>query len=214
MSNTYALFRQGWEGLAVEYDPRAFASLAGSYRRFPRVQLARCKVNPENINGLLKAYQLPRNFAFLNLDIDGYDYFVLEQLLKEFRPSLICAEINEKIPPPVKFTVKWDPTYSWRGDHFYGQSLSQLYSLCPVFGYALVELHYNNAFLVPSEFDCLQPITPEEGYRRGYLDQPDRMERFPWNANVESLLKLSPEEAVAFIDRFFSDRKGQYLCYF
>jgi hypothetical protein len=212
MSNTYFLFRQGWAGLAVEYDACRFASLAATYSSLPGVNLAKCKVTPLNAVSLLKANALPANFGFLNLDIDGYDYFVLEQILGEFRPSLICVEINEKIPPPVKFTVKWNPDYVWEADNFYGQSISQLYSLCPAFSYSLVELHYNNAFLVPSEINILPSLTPKEAYQKGYLDQRDRLERFPWNANMEPLLSLPPEEAVTFINRVFSDRKDQFLC--
>jgi hypothetical protein len=212
MSNTYSLFQQGWGGLAVEYDARQFARLAQTYRSFPKVNLAKCKVTPPNVVSLLQANQVPTNFGFLNLDIDGYDYFVLEQILKEFRPALICVEVNEKIPPPVKFTVKWDPDYCWRENHFYGQSLSQLCSLCPVFGYSLVELYYNNAFLAPSETRAFPVLTPEAAYQKGYLNQPDRKERFPWNADMEPLLNLPPEEAVAFINRSFSDRKGQFIC--
>jgi hypothetical protein len=212
MSNTYSLFRQGWGGLAVEYDAHTFARLAHTYRKFQDVNLAKCKVTPLNVMSLLKANAMPEKFGFLNLDIDGYDYFVLEQLLREFRPSLICVEINEKIPPPVKFTVKWDPNYFWTSGNFYGQSISQLYTLCPLFGYSLVELYYNNAFLVPSEIKLFPNLTPEEAYQKGYRNQPDRLERFPWNANLEPLLSLPPEAAVDFINRYFSDRKDQFIC--
>ena len=212
MSNTYALFRDGWKGLAVEYDRDKFASLAHTYAKFSDVNLAKCKVTPENVISLLEANQLPKQFGFLNLDIDSYDYFVLEQLLREFRPSLICVEVNEKIPPPVKFTVKWDPGYFWREDHFYGQSIAQLYTLCAKFQYSLVELHYNNAFLIPSEINPNPPLTPEEAYQNGYVNQPDRKEKFPWNANMEALLSLPPEEAVAFINSYFSEHKGLFIC--
>jgi hypothetical protein len=212
MSNTYALFRQGWNGLAVEYDAQRFAKLARAYEGFKEVYLAKCMVTPPNVLDLLKGNQVPKQFGFLNLDIDGYDFYVLEQILKEFRPALICAEINEKIPTPVKFTVKWSPDYGWRGDHFYGQSLSQLCSLCPAFGYSLVEVHYNNAFLVPSELKPAITLEPAEAYRKGYVEQPDRQLRMPWNADMEPLLTMSPEEAVAFINHRFADRAGQYIC--
>ena len=212
MSNTYSLFREGWEGLAVECGAQNFARLAKTYRDFQGVNLARCKVTPPNVVSLLKGNELPTNFGVLNLDIDGYDYFVLEQILGEFRPSLICAEVNEIIPPPVKFTVKWDPNYAWREDHFFGQSLSQLCSLCPRFRYSLVGLHYNNAFLVPSEMNPYPSLTPEEAYQKGYVNQPDRKEIFHWDINLEPLLSMSPEEAVAFINQFFSDRKGEFIC--
>jgi len=76
-----------------------------------------------------------------DIDIDGYDYFVLDELLSAFRPAIICAEINEVIPPPIKFTVKWHPSYVWGENHFFGQSICQLNLLCEKYDYALVELH-------------------------------------------------------------------------
>jgi len=212
MSNTYSLFSDGWKGLAVEYDNRKFARLAHTYAAFSGVNLAKCKVTPENAVWLLKANQLPTTIGFLSLDIDGYDYFVLEQILSEFRPRLICVEVNEKIPPPIKFSVKWNPNYFWKVDHFYGQSISQLYTLCLRFQYSLVELHYNYAFLIPSESNLYSSLTPEVAYEEGYLNRPDRKEKFPWNADMEVLLSLPPEEAVAFVKQYFSSREGEFVC--
>jgi hypothetical protein len=134
----------------------------------------------------------------------------LEQILTKYRPRLICAEINEKIPPPIKFTVKWNPAYAWAGDHFYGQSISQLHMLCTRTNYALVELHYNNAFLVPLECNPKSKLSPEEAYQSGYLNKPDRKDKFPWNSNMEDLLHMQPEQALAFIDAFFDKYKGMF----
>lgn len=209
-SNTFGLYAAGWSGLAVEGDPARFASLARAYRRFPDVSLARLWVTPDNVVPLLRGHRAPADFGFLNLDIDGYDHFVLAALLEEFRPALICAEINEKIPPPLKFTVLYDPDYVWAEDHFYGQSLSQLDELARSFGYALAELHYNNAFLVPSERSPLPALTPEEAYAAGYRDRPDRHELFPWNADMEELHALDTREQLAFLERRFARYGGRY----
>lgn len=145
MSNTYDLFQKGWSGLAVECDPQKFSKLAYTYRQLEKVYLSKCRVTPINVVDLLLSHEAPKQFAFLSLDLDGYDYYVLDRILASFRPRLLCVEINEKIPPPIRFTVKWSPSYVWGGDHFYGQSLAQLYTLCVKYRYALVRLHYNNA---------------------------------------------------------------------
>ena len=47
-------------------------------------------------------------------------------------------------------------------------------------------------------------------YRRGYLERPDRRERFPRNHDMEPLHASSPEESVAFIDNFFARHRGKY----
>lgn len=208
-SNTLTLYERGWRGLAVEGDPVRFADLAHTYRRLPQVALERVWVTPENIGNILRAARIPREFAFLNLDLDSYDHFVLAALLEEFRPQLVCAEINEKIPPPLRFTVSFDPEHRWRGDHFYGQSIVALHELAERHDYALVELHYNNAFLVPRERG-LAGKTPEDAFREGYADRPDRAQRFPWNADMEPLVLMDVDAQLAFVRKAFAQYEGRY----
>jgi hypothetical protein len=208
-SNTLALYESGWSGLAVEGDPQRFAQLARAYARLRDVALARVWVTPDTIGDLLRSAAVPREFEFLSLDLDSYDHFVLAAILAEFRPRLICAEINEKIPPPLRFTVRYDPDHVWQHDHFYGQSIAKLHELAVHNDYALVALHYNNAFLVPVEAG-LTALTAEEAYRTGYLARPDRRQVFPWNEDMEPLLSLPVEEQLEFVRRKFAVYDGRY----
>ncbi len=210
MSNTYSLYKNGWGGLAVECNAEKFSSLSGTYVNFHGVNLSKCMVTPINVVSLLQAHNTPTNFDFLNLDIDGYDYFVLEKILEVFRPKLICVEINEKIPPPIKFTVKWSPEFVWATNHFYGQSICQLDTLVSKHNYALVELHYNNAFLIPIEISPAPSLTPAEAYRSGYMDKTDRKEKFPWNADMEEVLHLEPQKALDFVNDYFKRYQGTF----
>lgn len=211
MSNTYRLFTEGFGGLAAEYDGEKFSKLAYTYRVLANVSLCKNKVTPVNVVTLLRAYGAPRDFDVLSLDVDGYDFYILASILRFFRPRLLCVEINEKIPPPLRFTVKWDPSYQWAEDHFYGQSLAQLYTLATKHRYALVKLHYNNAFLIPREIYKDRGLRPEEAYTVGYKDREDRKVKFPWNENMEMLLLCSPQEGVRFLNQFFAKYKGKYL---
>lgn len=210
MSNSLRLFTRGWSGLAVECDPEAFRRLASVHDGRDRVRLCNELVTPPSVVPLLESHHAPKDFAFLSLDIDGYDHFVLEQILTGYRPSLICTEVNEKIPPPLKFTVRWDPGYTWRQDHFYGQSIEQAAQLAGRHGYSLVELYYNNALFVPEEISPFPALTAAEAYRVGYAEKPDRRERFPWNADMDHLLQMDPEEAIADLNRGFAGRSGEY----
>ncbi|MGA9364110.1 MAG: hypothetical protein WBW16_07045 [Bacteroidota bacterium] len=211
-SNTCLLAIRGWQGLSIESDPKKFSELADEYECFPGVSLSRCVVTPDNIVFLLQAHRVPETFSLLSLDIDGCDYFVLEQLLTRFRPLMLCVEINEKIPPPIKFSVKWDPNYVWKGDHFYGHSISQLGALASEHRYEIVWLEYNNVFLVSREVCRMPSMTPDEAYRKGYLTRPDRLKRFPWNADMESLHRMSPGDALSFLRRAFEKYEGKYIC--
>lgn len=211
MSNSYSLFQAGWDGIAAEWDAARFARLAYRYSAFPGTRLVRARVTPDNVLNLLAACEAPREFGFLNLDIDSYDHYVLERLLTVYRPSLICAEINEKIPPPVRFTVMWNPDHAWSQDHFFGQSLSILDDLGKRQGYALVGLEYNNAFLIPRELNPVPIMTAAEAYRQGYADRPDRLKRLPWNRDMEPLLTMPAAEAIGFIRDKFQAYSGRYL---
>ncbi|HVF48516.1 MAG TPA: hypothetical protein VNA19_00435 [Pyrinomonadaceae bacterium] len=208
-SNTYALYRRGWRGVGFEADSRKVAKLAEAYKFYPAVSLCQCRVTPANVVPLLRAYEIPEDFSVLNLDIDSYDYWVLDALLESFRPRLIVTEINEKIPPPIEFVVKFDPDFELR-HHFYGYSIQSLSELCARHDYALIELEYNNAFLAPRELGGVRPLDAADAYRRGYLERPDRQEKFYLNQNMEILHTLSPEEGVKFINQFFSEHRGRY----
>jgi hypothetical protein len=209
-SNTYALFRAGWHGLGVEADARRASRLARAYKSLPRVEAIHALVTPENVVRLLKAHKVPRDFGVLSLDIDSYDYFVLDRILGAFRPRVVVTEINEKIPPPVRFVVRYDPHFRLQ-HHFFGYSIASLEELCERHSYALLELEYNNAFIVPRELSGgARPLDALTAYRRGYLERPDRRERFPRNQDMEALHALKPAEAIRFLERFFARHKGKF----
>jgi len=207
-SNTHALFAAGWRGLAIEADSRRLYRLARTYRNHPNVFVCRARVTPHNVVPLLAAYEIEPEFGLLSLDIDSYDYWVLDALLARFRPRLVVTEINEKIPPPIKFVVNYDAHFQLQ-HHFYGYSIASLAELCARHAYALVELEYNNAFLAPAGV-APTALTPEAAYRRGYLDRPDRREKFRLNQDMEILHTLSPERGVEFLKKFFARHAGKY----
>ena len=208
-SNTLALFKSGWQGLGIEFDSRKAYKLAKLYQDLPQVFSCRLRVTPDNILPLLEAYGIERDFSVLDVDIDSYDYWVLDAILSRYRPRIVMAEINEKIPPPIKFRVSFDPAFQLR-EHFFGFSISCLEELCATHEYALLGLEYNNAFLAPAEIAGGRALTAEAAYRQGYLERPDRKEKFPRNQNMEILHSLNPEEGTRFIRQFFAQFAGKY----
>jgi hypothetical protein len=209
-SQTLRLFQDGWSGLAVEFDGKMFAALSEMYSSFEHVSLVRAKVVPENVVSILEAARCPRDFGFLSLDIDSYDHYLLDQILAAFRPRLICVEINETVPPPLKFTVTFAEDHQWAGDHFQGQSICKCHELCVKYEYAIVELHYNNLFLVPAELNVWGALTPQIAYDLGYRLKADRQQRFPWNADMDGVLDMTPSDAMGFLQRKFEKYAGRY----
>jgi hypothetical protein len=208
-SNTYALFSNGWRGVGFEGSNRKVCKLAAAYKHYPQVSAANCVVTPENVVPLLKAYNIEREFGVLSLDIDSYDYWVLDALLAEFRPRIVVTEINEKIPPPIKFVVKYDPAFQMT-HHFFGYSIQSLAELAARHNYAILEVEYNNAFLAPLELAGTLARDAADAYREGYAARPDRREKFRANANMEILHTLKPQEAVKFLDEFYAQHRGKY----
>ena len=209
MSNTSHLYNNKWTGLAIECDKDKFYRLAKNFKDL-NVDLAKLFVTPDNVVNLFKAFDVPKNFGLLSLDIDGYDFYVLEKVLEEYKPSIICAEINEKIPPPIKFSVKYKNGYFWNSSHFFGQSISMLDGLCTKKGYNLAEVHYNNAFYISSSL-LKKRTGPEEGYEEGYKNKKDRKDKFPWNSDFEEIFEMSIDKQKSFINSKFKEYKGKYV---
>jgi hypothetical protein len=202
-----------WFGLALEMDPYKFARLSFLYANFPNVKLARSRITPHNVVSTLLGFEVPNDFSLLNLDIDSYDLYVINEILKGgFRPKIISMEINEKIPPAVFFTVDYDEKHYWKNDHFYGCSLRAASETVKPFGYILESLQYNNAMFVRSDLasHLFSDTSIEIAYEIGYKKKSDRKKLFHCNADMECLLEFSKEDSIKFINNFFSKYNGKY----
>jgi len=205
--------RKGWSGLAVEMDAGFFSKLAFIYASFPNARLARNRVTPGNIATLLHSFEVPHEYELLNLDIDSYDLFVIEEMLKAgYRPKVISMEVNEKIPPPIFFTVNFDNDHYWQVDHFFGCSIEAACSVVKPFGYILESMGYNNALFIRSDLaqDQFADLSAQDAYNQGYRNKVDRKELFPWNADMEPVLELNQTDAISFLHHYFKKYSGKY----
>jgi hypothetical protein len=213
-SCTLGFFRDPrWRGLAVEMDPVRFARLAYLYARFPNARLARARVTPGNVASLLHAFEAPAGFELLNLDIDSYDLYVIDAMLEAgFRPKVVSMEVNERIPPPLYFTVDFREDHRWQGDHFMGCSLTAAADTVKPYGYVLESLQYNNAVFVRADLAAgrFEDLSARQAYDEGYRNRPDRKALFYWNADMECLLEYEPEQAIGFLREYFRRYEGRY----
>tara|TARA_B100000900_G_scaffold401775_1_gene406837 strand:- start:8928 stop:9833 length:906 start_codon:yes stop_codon:yes gene_type:complete len=201
-----------FSGLSIEPDSLKFKKMNFIYKNFNNTHLSDSKVTPENITSLLKEFDVPENFDLLNLDIDSYDLFVVKALLNSFQPKIISMEINEKIPPPIYFTVTYDEKHVYEGDDFYGCSLQAAYEELCKFDYKLHTLLYNNAIFISSEVSTnQQKLSITEFYINGYVDKPDRTQKFSYNKDKDVLLDMDKNSAVDFINDLYKNYAGKYL---
>ncbi|HEY6233009.1 MAG TPA: hypothetical protein VIW64_17230 [Pyrinomonadaceae bacterium] len=208
-SNSYALLLSGWKALGIEADPRKYALLKKAYGNFARAEASNTLADPQNVGGLLRQFEVEKNFGVLCLDIDGNDYWVLDAILSEFRPGLVVTEINENIPPPFRFAVKFDPDFQLRY-HFYGYSIAALEDLCRKHNYGILELEYNNAFIAPAELAAADFLPADAVYKQGYLNRPERRQRFAANVDMEAVHSLTPQEGMRFLQDFYAADAGNY----
>jgi hypothetical protein len=210
-SPIYALVKNDWSGFCVEMDRTKFLRLTYLFHKFTKIDLSAQKVTPMNAEFLLKSHEVPKNFEFLNMDIDSFDLEVTTNILKSFSPKIISIEINEKIPPNIYFNTKWSDKLKWDNWHFYGCSISAAVEEIEPFGYELLEIVYNNAFFIKTE--KLNRSTLEKVknlFESGYLNKNDREQLFGYNSEFEPLLKYSPEIQLRELNLAFKKYLGSY----
>ena len=139
-SNVYNLIKKGWSGVLIEKDKERFKELKDMYIQDNVYCL--CKnVEVEGIrslNSLLDETVIPREFNFLNIDIDGLDYYVWESL-KYYNPLVVVVEFNS--------TFSFDyylQSINGKG----GASLSAMVKLGKEKGYKLIATTNFNAFFI------------------------------------------------------------------
>lgn len=155
MSNTFLLAESGASGVALELNSSKFAMMATSLRTLRNVLIARTLVTPSNVNPLLKGLGVPESPTILNLDIDSYDYDVLQSILEEWSFRFLCLEINPLFPAEIKFKVNY-PSPEWQGDHFAGMSLSMAHPLLARHDYKIT--HIDRAFIFAEQIGNTQNL--------------------------------------------------------
>lgn len=146
LSNTFSLLHNPespWHGLLIEANPQRSEEASLLYHPYnSRVTCLSSLVTPEQFPHLLSQHGVPQNLAFLTIDIDGNDYWLLHSLLHtEYRPVILCIEFNPTIPNCVIFIQ--DPTGGFKGS-----SLRALRDLAADMGYSLVATTTFNAIFV------------------------------------------------------------------
>ena len=215
-SSTYGFAKsKDWTGLSFEVDELKFAKMSYIYKKFKNVNVKKELVTPTNVGKIFKDNNVPKSFGVLNIDIDSYDYFVLASIIDDgFRPSLISIEINEKIPPPIQFTVLYDINHFYNADDFYGCSISKVYNYLIKKDYFLYKLLYNNAiFIEVSHISKFMPLNDLEGYKEGYVDQENKYDLFKYNQKYDHVIFDSAENNIKFFKNLFKDYDGKYEMY-
>jgi len=161
-------------------------------------------ITPLNALSIFEKYKVPHNFDILKIDIDGYDLEVLRTILQIYKPKIIISEINEKIPPPIYFEIKYKENYCWDESHCFGFSIQSGAKIMNDNNYKILSIYdLNNILCINNELCKLleiENINSDEYikklYKQEYIDKDTRINILPWNENVNYWLDIKSNEVL------------------
>lgn len=148
-SNTFALIeRDGYRAVLIESDVERFRELERTHSGRPGVIAVRRRVGfgpADQLDAILAATPIPRDFDLLVIDVDGIDYHVWDSL-RDYQPKLVVIEFNPTIPNEVDFVQARSAEVAQ------GASLTALTRLAREKGYRLVHATTVNGIFVHERF--------------------------------------------------------------
>ena len=160
--NTRYLRELGW-------DVKNSLLLDGGYSN-PDINLQQVIFWPSNILELFQRFRVKKEFDFLSVDTDSYDWFMIETILEAgYRPRVIVTEINAKyVITNLELSLTWFVFNSfgmleaksilppkdkkswkrWDGTTYHGSSMLAMSYLFNRFEYSVLFCNYINCFAV------------------------------------------------------------------
>ncbi len=168
----FILMKDDWKGFVIDGSKFNILRLKNSYFYW-KYHLVAVKqfITKENIDATLEMSGFDEDLGILSIDLDGNDYYVLEQINK-FKPRILICEFNSIFGAIRKISVPYDPTFIRNKAHYsnlyWGASLSAITYLADKKGYALVGTNSAscNAFFVRKDLinDNVHVVTAENAY--------------------------------------------------
>lgn len=185
---------KNYKGLCIEGNSKHIDSLRNNISN--TFDIYNGYVTPDNILQIFSDYNVPISIDLLKIDIDGYDLEVIRKILSIYRPKMLIAEINEKIPPPILFEVKYKENYEWDYSHCFGFSVASGYKTMAENNYNVLALYdLNNILCIESQVCETLGLTYYKNinnlYRDGYVNHPKRPSYFPWNNDINYWLNIT-----------------------
>ena len=158
LSNTYSLLvdkeaaATNFQGVLIEADSERFEQLQALHRPLENicvnVAVSCIEGSTHSLSSILRTHapNLPKDFDFLCIDVDGTDYWLMVDVLDAaYKPYVICVEFNPTMPDDIIYIQPRDDGVR------HGSSTAALVELAEEKGYVLVETTLFNAFFVRTE---------------------------------------------------------------
>jgi hypothetical protein len=148
LSNTSNLIKeQGYKAVLIEGNKKRVTQLCQNFPEESVVKIQRFVQfeGEDSLDNILSSTQIPFDFDFLSIDIDGNDYHIF-QSLQNYTPKVICIEFNPTIPNMIDYVNPRDFKIKK------GSSAKSLVRLANSKGYRLVASTKANLFFVHANF--------------------------------------------------------------
>jgi len=148
LSNTARLIKEdNYRAVLIEGDPKRIKDLTCNFPENQIIKVTSFVTTTGNtsLDNILSNTEIPLDFDFLSIDIDGMDYWILKSLIS-YRPKVICIEFNPTIPNAVSFVQANDQRIK------HGSSAKAIESLGRDMDYGIVAATECNLFLVRNDF--------------------------------------------------------------
>jgi hypothetical protein len=198
-----------YKGLCIEGNPKCESVLRSKIA--PTFDICISYITPENALEIFEKYKVPFDLDFLKIDIDGYDLEVLRVLLTKYRPKIIIAEINEKIPPPVLFEIPYKKDYSWDNSHLFGFSIQSGDQVMKKYNYTVVSIYeLNNIMCMANEFVNTSSIpSVDQLYQMQYVNCQYRLQALPWNIDVDYWTQIKNKKSLCDEIAYYFEEKNK-----
>ena len=159
-SNTRFLLKaKNWKGYLIEAS-KIHVEKIKSQRIYWQhdIKAINSLVDKENINLVISENIKEKNIGLLSIDIDGNDYWILEQINK-LSPSIIVCEFNSIFGDIFKLSIPYKKDFNRTKSHYsnlyFGASIKALISMLDNKGYAFLGTTSSgvNAFFVKKELN-------------------------------------------------------------
>ena len=153
----FLMMKDNWSGFVMDGGNENIARLKNApYYWQYELNAVEAFITKENINALLLTSGFDKDLGILSIDLDGNDYWILNEI-KNFTPRILILEYNAVFGPAKKISVPYEPDFQRTRKHhsnlYWGASLAALASKAFEKGYALVGTNSAgcNAFFVRND---------------------------------------------------------------
>lgn len=146
-NSNYFITQQSYKAILIEGNKRKYQDLITNMKEYEVISMNKyVSFSGENkLDNLLSKTDIPKEFDFLSIDIDGNDYYIWESF-KEYRPKLVVIEFNPSISNEIEFIQPKNMNLNQ------GCSPLSLVKLGKLKGYELVATNLNNCFFVDKKY--------------------------------------------------------------